>query len=277
MSFFSRFIKGLCIGVGSFAPGLSGGTLAVVFDLYDKIMDFIANFYVDFKKKVLFLLPVGIGGVIGFFLFSLAISSLLADGSPYKSMTMSLFIGLIAGSLPCVFGTANKRGFKLRYLIFFIVAFAIAVVASYSFGEPQNAPEALNALGANTNFLLLMSYGLIVGFGTIVPGISSSAILLQCGGYYTVTSAITTLNIGVIFPIGLGFVLGILMFAKLTTFLIKKAYGYTYYTVLGFVTGSIILLFNYVHFAWSLSTLFSMILMIAGFFGTYYLSKLQKT
>ena len=73
---FLRFIKGMFIGSGFILPGVSGGALAAIFGLYERMIAFLANVTKDFKKNVLFFLPVGIGALAGIVVLSFGVSYL---------------------------------------------------------------------------------------------------------------------------------------------------------------------------------------------------------
>ena len=108
-SFGRTLITGFFIGIGAIAPGISGGAIAVIFGLYDRIADAIAHFYRGFREKMRFLLPLCLGGGAGVLLFGQVISWLFAH---YNTPVRILFIGLMAGTLPSLFRTAAKEGFR---------------------------------------------------------------------------------------------------------------------------------------------------------------------
>ena len=71
-------VTGFFVGIGAIAPGISGGAIAVVFGLYDRITDAIAHFYRDFKQKMKFLIPLCGGAAVGVLLFSQVIAYLFS-------------------------------------------------------------------------------------------------------------------------------------------------------------------------------------------------------
>jgi len=232
MNFLWDLVKGIIIGMGAVAPGVSGGTFAVILGVYDKLTDAIANIFINFKKKLATLFPLGLGIGIGVLLFSRVMKYLFEY---HEFQVKFLFIGLMVGTLPSVFNAANKKGFRRLYLIPFLLTFSIAII----FMILENSgidiiPEA------NPSLLALITYGVIIGFGTVVPGVSSSFILMYIGAYEILLDGIVGLDFMVLIPVGLGFGLSILLFAKIIFYLFKRFYGYTYYTVLGFVMGSIL-------------------------------------
>ena len=125
MDFLSRIVKGLVVGVANIIPGVSGGTMAVVMGIYDKLIGAVSDLRKDFKNSVLYLLPIGIGAVLGIVLFSHLIEFLLRD---FTMPTNIFFLGLILGSIPMIYHRAVREKFKKVSLLPFFVSFAIMMV-----------------------------------------------------------------------------------------------------------------------------------------------------
>ena len=84
------------IGSGFILPGVSGGALAAIFGLYERMIAFLANVTKDFKKNVLFFLPVGIGALAGIVVLSFGVSYLLGN---FETIILWFFIGCIVGTI----------------------------------------------------------------------------------------------------------------------------------------------------------------------------------
>jgi len=266
MKLVSSFMKGLAIGIGAIIPGASGGSLAVIFGIYEQITNALANIFKDFKKNLLFFLPIGFGGVVGILTFSRIMNYLFEN---HDIEVRYIFIGLMIGTFPSIFKQANKSGFRKKYIFNFIVALVITLVFTYI--ENQRT----NIISSNVPGLVqLITYGGIIGFGTIIPGISASFILIYIGAYTMILEAISNVNLTILIPVGIGFILSIFSFAKLINLLFKKAYGYTYYTVLGFVVGSVFHIFPGLEI--SFRYLIGVLCSIIGFYLSFALSKLAK-
>lgn len=273
MNFFIKCIQGLIIGVGSIMPGVSGGTLAVIFGLYEKITDAIATGIRDLKKKIVFFTPLVLGAGVGVILFSKLVKYLF-EYHPFQ--TKYAFIGLMLGTLPSVVKDCNKKGFKPHFLI----PFGLTLSTTLIFTLLENHTTAGSS--SQTNLLLYILYGAILGFGTIIPGISASFILIYLGAYETIIGAISDItnfsnlayNLSIIIPACIGFGLSILLFAKLISFLFKKAYGITYYAILGFVIGSIVMIFPGLRF--DFTGILSILLLILGCVSSLYLTRFAK-
>jgi len=269
MNFILNFVKGLFIGIGAIAPGVSGGSLAVIFGIYEKITGFIANIFKlkNLKDDFAFFFPIALGGCFGVLGFSKIMEFLFKH---YNAEVKYLFIGLIAGTLPMVVKQANRKGFKKIYSLIFLLSLALTIYITALDNSTANAVQE-----GKTGLLMFIVYGAILGFGTIIPGISASFILMYLGVYETILGGLANINFQILIPTGIGFILSIVAFAKLIDLLFKKAYGYTYYTVLGFVVGSIIPVFP--GFAFEIKYLVCVVLAIIGFLISFSLSKVNKT
>lgn len=260
------FFKGIAIGTGAIAPGVSGGALAVIFGIYEKITYAIGNILRDFKKNFLYLMPIGLGSVVGVLVFSNVFKYLFEH---YNSEIRYLFIGLMVGTFPSLFKTANKKGFKKSYIIIFIIAFLITTL--FSFMENGGIGSVSSS---SPSIIQLIFYGIVVGVGTIIPGVSSSVILIYIGVYDMVLDAVASLNIPFLIPLGIGFVLCFLLLSKVISLLFLKAYGFTHYGILGFVVGSIIPIFP--GFAFQIRYILDVLILIVSMFISYRLTKLAK-
>lgn len=103
-----RFWKGIVVGFGGIAPGLSDSVLLIIFGLYRKTLDSLGNLFRNFWKNVRFLLPLVAGMILGVLLFSKLIDFLLAQ---YEMPTRFCFLGLILGTLPMIWQEVKKKAF----------------------------------------------------------------------------------------------------------------------------------------------------------------------
>lgn len=266
MNFISGFFKGLAMGAGAIAPGVSGGALAVIFGLYDKITNFIAHISKDFKANLVYFIPVGIGGIAGVLIFSRIIEYLFKY---HEIEVRYAFVGLMLGTVPSVIKQANRRGYKQKYLVPFFISLSLTLILTFM---ESNAVNAIKNVQSSPLYVII--YGGIIGFGTIIPGISASIILMYLGAYELVIGAISNLQISLIFYIGIGFVLSVLLFAKLISSLFDKAYGFTYYAILGLVLGSIVSIFP--GFELTFEYMMNCLILISCFLLSYSLSRLIR-
>lgn len=173
MKFLIDYCKGILIGSGAILPGISSGVFCVILGIYEKLIDSVLNLFHDFKKNVIFLLPIGLGGITGILLVGKLLNFLFNE---YPMPTKFCFIGLILGSIPVLFKQANqKNGFRLSHLIFLVIAFFIGFL---SVKLETILPNLINLdLGENNFFYFILS-GFLMSIGIVVPGVSSSVILM---------------------------------------------------------------------------------------------------
>ena len=227
-----RMVKGVIIGIGFILPGLSGGVLAVIFGLYDKILKFLANIKEDFIKNVLFFIPVGIGMAIGIFLFSVVVEKAFGK---YAAIFICLFVGFVIGTFPSLYRTAGKQGRKTKDILIMLIS-ALVLFGLMMLGEKQLmdvAPGILSWLGS----------GALISLGLIVPGMSPSNFLIYFGLYDKMALSIKDLDLSVIIPLIVGAVICVLLFAKLAAHLFRKYYSGMYHFILGMVIGSSVAIF----------------------------------
>jgi len=232
VSWLIRVIKGALIGIGAILPGLSGGVLMVVFGIYDHVINFLGNFPKNFKKYFFFFLPVGIGGILGIFLFAGLVSAAFGK---YAPQFVSLFIGFVAGTVPSIWKTAGLKGRGKKGYIALISA-AILIFVMMLYGENQ-------LTSIEPNFIIWIGGGILVGLGFIVPGLSPSNFLIYFGMYSKMSDGISNLDFSVIIPLMLGVLIAILAFAKIVSILFERKYEIMYHIILGTVLGSSLAIF----------------------------------
>lgn len=266
-----RVVKGMFIGSGFILPGVSGGALAAVFGIYERLMSFLANLKKDFKENVAFFLPVGLGMAVGVFVLAFPIEYLLQSAETY---VLWFFIGCILGTLPALFKQAAKKGWKYWHLGLMVL---VCAGAYFLLKTLQNAGVVSLSQGIFTWVLA----GVLIGLGVVVPGLSPSNLLmylkLEQGAslYEGMTSGIKNLDFGVILPLILGVAACVLLFSKLMNYIFSKAYAALYHAILGFVIASTLIIvptgFNYI----SVGGLISLLALVAGAALAYFMSKLE--
>ena len=239
-SWLIRLIKGMFIGAGFILPGMSGGALATVFGLYERMILFMANITKDFKENVLFFLPVGIGGVIGVFIFSVFLSFFFEVA---EVQLIWFFVGCIAGTLPTLWRQAGREGRKARH----VLALSIALAGAVFF---LRYIETAVGEGLPLNIYTWAMAGALIALGMIAPGLSSSNILLFLQIYAPMTNGIANFDLSVIIPLGIGGLVTILAFSRVIAVVFEKAYGLLFHSIVGLVLASTLLIipvdFNYI-------------------------------
>lgn len=234
MNYLYVFLAGVVIGIANIIPGVSGGTMAVVMNIFDRLIEAISNIRKEFKKNILFLVMIGLGAGAGILLFA-NIISYCRDHFPVA--TNFFFVGLIVGSIPMVYKRATVDSFKISHLIPFAVALGI-MIFTVVFVPDSNTASVMTELNV-MNFILLFSASTLAAACMIIPGISGSFVMLLLGAYTTVINAIHDFNFFILIPIVLGCAVGILGGAKVIKFLLQRYPQATYFSILGLVIGSI--------------------------------------
>lgn len=264
MNFLINFLKGVAISISQIIPGVSGGTIAIILGIYDKLLHAVNNIIADFKNQYKILLQVGLGAVVGIFLFSNIVKTVLTN---FPTPTSYFFIGVILGGAPLMYIKAKENGFEKRNLIYLIIGIVAVLLMT---GEHKDSSIAITSLNL-LNFIWLFIGGIIVAIALILPGISGSFMLLVLGLYNTVITAVTELNIIILIPIALGGIFGTLATARIIENLLSKYPQQTYMMILGFVLGSVFGIFP--AYEGVGSTIIGIVLAVIGFLAIYYMSK----
>ena len=275
---FIRLVKGALVGIGFILPGLSGGVLAVIFGLYDRIIKFLANLRDNFVKNLIYFFPVAIGAAIGIVLFAVVVEKAFGK---YAAQFVCLFVGFVAGTFPSLYKTAGKEGRKssdIWVLILSTVAiFTLMVVGGKELTE------------VTPNIFIWLGSGLLMGLGLIIPGMSPSNFLIYFGLYDKMAIGIKDFDFGIIIPLIIGFIICVILFAKIAAWMFRKYYSGMYHFILGMVIGSSLAIFPTVVFPaftpegldaagleFGASLLFSLVLFIVGAIASYLFSKVEE-
>lgn len=234
MNFVINYIKGIALGAGAILPGISSGVLCVIFGIYDKLINSILGFFKNIKENIFFLFPILFGIASGVFFFGNVLVFLFQN---YNIPTHYAFIGLIIGSIPLIVKKGNNGNyFRLSYLFYTIISLLITLILIML---EKNLSYNINS----NNCLYLAICGFFMSVGVVVPGVSSTAILMCFGIYDTYLTSVSTIYLPVLIPMGIGLILGGLLFLKLINYLLKNYPVETYYSIIGFVLGSILIIY----------------------------------
>ncbi|MBO5346586.1 MAG: DUF368 domain-containing protein, partial [Lachnospiraceae bacterium] len=224
MHFVIRVLQGALIGLGAVLPGISGGVLCVIFGIYKTIMEFLADPFRKFKTHVPKLIPVGIGGVIGFLGIANVLSFLL---DKYPAPSVCLFIGLIGGMLPSLFREAGEQGRSKASYISMAVAMVIVFALLISL--------QVFSVVITPNFLWYVFCGACLALSVIAPGMSFSTLLMPLGLYEPFVAGIGHLDFGVLIPGGIGGLATVILFAKAVDSLFNNHYSVAFHAIVGIV------------------------------------------
>ncbi len=246
-----NILKGVVIGLANVIPGVSGGTMMVSMGIYDKLIHCITHLFSEFKKSVLFLLPIFIGIGIAVVVVPFGIEFLFAE---YPFETNLLFVGLIVGGLPAVWKNVKGKSIKIGHLLACIAFFAV-VAGLALMGEKEG-----NAADLSFSFLSvikLFGVGIVASATMVIPGVSGSMMLLLMGYYHPILESITDFisavfafdmagimhGMGILIPFGIGVVAGIFAIAKLVEIVFEKFPMYAYWAIIGLILSSPVAIF----------------------------------
>ena len=239
-------IKGFFIGVANVIPGVSGGTLAITMGIYEQLIKAVSHFFSDLKENIKLVISVGLGAGLAILLMSKIIGYSLEH---YPIPTTIFFIELILGGMPVIFKKVKNHYISIPNLLIFLITFIIVISLSFlDSGDRVVNFNNLNIIG----YIILFLVGMISAATMVIPGISGSFILMLLGYYKPIIDTISDLtnfdnlvnNILILFPFGMGILIGIVLISKIIEYLLKKHEIKTYCAIIGIVLASIILIFK---------------------------------
>lgn len=264
--FVIKVLQGALVGLGAVLPGISGGVLCVVFNIYKIIMEFLADPIRKFKTHVPKLIPIGIGGIIGFLGVANILSFLL---DKYPAPSVCLFIGLIGGMLPSLFREAGEQGRSKASYVSMVVAgiliFALLIGLQ------------VFSVVITPNFAWYLFCGFCLALSVIAPGMSFSTLLMPLGLYEPFVTGIGQMNFSVLIPGGLGALATVLLFAKAVDSLFKHYYSVAFHAIVGIVIAATIMIIPFASFTASVgSCLVNIACIVVGIVAALQLDKFNQ-
>lgn len=235
--YIANFFKGMGVGSANVIPGVSGGTIALITGIFERLIDALKSFnltafklfftgkFKEFIKHtdLWFLVSVGCGVLVAILTIARLFEYLFAN---YPIYLWSFFFGMILVSIYYVGITIEK--FNLKVVVSFIIGTAIALFIA--FGTPAKE---------NSNFLYLIICGAVATCSMILPGLSGSFVLVLMGNYQLIMiEAVNDLNLKILLPVVLGGVVGLLAFSHLLSWIFKNYRDITIAVLTGFILGS---------------------------------------
>ena len=257
---------GLIIGSSMLVPGVSGGTTAIILGIYDRLMSAVSNIFREFKKNIFFLLEVAFGGIAGVLIFSELVLRLV---ELWRLPMMYFFIGAIVGSIPMLWKKSHIT-LKTSYNIIYALIGAGLVFAVGFMPKSQLTVVPSDFKGA----VILILCGIIIAVALVLPGISTSHILLVLGMYEAVWGAFGSMNIYYIFLLGMGVIIGTLLTAKIIDKAMKRFPQQTFMAIVGFAAVSVCDIFPGVPSG--IDILFCTLMAAVGFTAVFFASKFAE-
>lgn len=256
--------EGILVGIGAILPGVSGGTLCVAFGMYRPILELLNDIKGGIKKHFLMFLSFFIGVFIGFVGLSGAVDKLMQLNA---SLITFIFVGFIVGTIPELFSEAGERG-RNKYSYISIAA-ALAVML-----------PILLLLNSNYSFTIepsIFSFalcGVFWGLSFIVPGLSSSSLILLIGLYQPMNEGISHLRPAVILPLGVAMLVTVLLLGKVMNILLNKAYSVVTHAVIGFVISTVVMLIINTPIGCGIDIFFNILGALLGCVASYFFTVL---
>lgn len=281
-----NIVGGICVGVANIIPGVSGGTIIVLLGLFDKFMKSISNifnFKIKFKDKkddFIFIFQFMIGAVIGLVGFAKILEFLFVS---FEIQTLYWFIGLILCSLPML-KKKELNSEKINWVFLIIGMFIIWLISYLAPGETGNIVPVEELLTKNLDIIYILTLvliGAISGAAMMFPGVSGSMVLLVFGYYHLFkgyVANVTTFDLKILVPLvfmAMGIVLGIIISAFLTNYLLKNFKQNTMSLIFGLIIMSTIAIIPTSGYTVtnSIASIFTFIL---GAVVIYFFNKYQK-
>lgn len=260
-----NFVKGILIGIALVVPGLSGSMFAVVLGLYDKLLYTVNDFKDNVEKNSMFLLPVLFGTAAGI-LCSTKLVLLFCE--KYMLQSYAFFIGLVIGSAPIVYKKMTKNKFELSKLIISLMSFiaivSISIAAASFHKDSVWTYVSISSLSGLPDILIIFIAGMFSCSFMAIPGVSGSVMLMLINQYGTVYNSVSKMTdmlqyilkndwvgaiellptVAVIIPFMSGAAIGLILIAKLLSYLLDRFESEVYYGVMGIVIGAVAVLFK---------------------------------
>ena len=268
VSWLIRIFQGILIGIGAVLPGISGGVLCVMFEIYQPVMELLSAPRHALKAHAGLLSPVCIGGVAGFFGVSKLLGFFL---SIYETQLVCLFVGLIIGMLPSLYQEAMGAGKKViagEWFSFGAAFFGLLLLLVWL--------RTANAV-ITPNWFWNLFCGACAALSVIVPGLSFSTLLMPLGLYLPFIDGIGNFDGSILIPAGLGAAATVFGLSRIITELIKRHESLFRYGILGIVLAATLMTVPYEVFLESMSAaLVNGGFLVAGIFGGLVLEKMNQ-
>ena len=229
--FVYRILQGALIGLGAVLPGISGGVLSVIFGIYKPIMELLSNPFMNFRTHVPPLIPVLIGGAVGFLGVANILSFFLEK---YPDPSVCVFIGLITGMLPSLFREAGEQGRSKGSWI--SLAVCMCVIFAVLIGLQ------LTSIEVTPNFGWYLFCGFCLALSIIAPGMSFSTLLMPLGLYTPFVDGIGHFDLSILIPAGIGALATVICLAKAINALFENFYSIAFHGIIGIVIAATVMI-----------------------------------
>ena len=257
-------LKGMVVGGTMLVPGVSGGSMAMILGIYDRLVSSVSSFMKHKRESLTFLALFCLGGGLGMILFARPLLGLIER---FPMPMMYFFLGAVAGGVPVILKEARVSAFSWSVPVWIAVGLAaVFAVGHLPSGLFQSEMEA----GA-ASALSLAGAGVVAAAALVLPGISVSYLFLVMGLYDELMRAISGLYLPFLLPLGIGLMAGVVLTTKILEKAMARYPQPTYLIILGFVLGSMAEVFPGIPSGMEFPV--SAAALAAGFFAIFFLSK----
>lgn len=257
-------VQGAFVGIGAILPGISGGTLCYAFGIYNQLLEVLSNPIKGIKKHWFMLTFVVIGIVLGFVGFSGVTYWLL---SLNEGIVLSVFVGLIFGTIPDIWKEAGERGRNKFSIISLVSAALIIGAVFYIF-------KNVWVVTIQPGFFAWLLCGLLWGLGFVVPGLSSSTLIMFFGLYDEMSAGISRLDFAVLIPLGIAILVTFLLLSKVMKLIFNKFYSVVSHCVLGFVVATTVMILPFNEFTSVKNVVVFAVSILGGAVASFFFTKL---
>ncbi len=268
-------IKAFFVGASMTLPGISGGTTAIILNVYDRLIQAVSGFLSpktfieNLKKNFWFLAIFAVSAVLGLMTLSKA---LLFITEKFPIPMHFLFTGAVLGSLPMLWKKTDSNKLSPKILLSAVIGLAAVFLTDLIPPLSSEMTNISDGLGFSDILTFLIS-GIVLAFALILPGISFSHMLLVMGIYETFYEALNSFNIPFLMIIGISLLIGIALLVKILAASMEKFPQISYAVIIGFVIGSIKDLYIGLPTGWMIPI---SILTLAGGFSLVYAISLKE-
>lgn len=260
-------LKGIIIGGTMLVPGVSGGSMAMILGIYNRLISAISSFRKNKKENFFFLLIFVLGAVAGILIFAKPLEVLIGR---FPKPMLFLFMGAVLGGVPMIYKESGASKVSWKEVISVLMGVVLVLGGSIL---PENFFNPNTDNGVIRVMVLLLA-GFIGAIALVLPGISVSYMFLIMGLYEKILGAISRFDVLFILPLLVGLFIGIILTTKTLEWVMKKYPSIVYPIILGFVIGSLKETFPGIPVGWEWSI--CIVTATAGFVGVYMLSKIKK-
>ncbi len=265
MRWLRDLLCGLLIGAGAILPGVSGGVLAVVFDIYRPFMEVLTHPWTAIPKYWKWFPPIALGWCAGFLGFAKGIAAAM---NLSDTVTIWLFIGLIVGTVPSLFREAGKEG---RCAVSWI---SLLVCAAAVFAGLFYVSRVVHVT-VEPNFWWYNFCGVLWGMSIVIPGMTSSSVMMALGLYQPMLEGLAHLDLLVLSACLPGLALSVVVLARLVSWFFKRYYSVAFHGILGIVLASTLVIIP-MEYTGAGEMALSALCCVGGFLLAFFLARLDK-